>query len=336
MIVGSEEITVPVVRGKSDMKIKVAIIGLGIMGRRMLEHIGRHESFVPVSMWDPDPEACKLAQGICSSAEIATNAAAAMATADLVYLACPPVPRHKLALAAAAAGKAVFLEKPLGVDLAASKNLVESLKDTGVPAAVNFTQAAGAALANISQAVRTGTLGEIVGIDIILTYGAWPRAWQKEADWLRFRAEGGMTREVLSHFLFFSERLLGPLKVVFAHPSYPADRRLCETHLLARLETPQQKAVSILATVGGVQPDCQQVTIKGSKKSRRVAEFSLDMESSGGPFVPLEEAPADRRAVALKAQLDDLRLCFGGKPHRLATPAEALRVQTLVENMLAS
>ena len=32
------------------MKIKVAIIGLGIMGRRMLEHMGRHESFVPVSI----------------------------------------------------------------------------------------------------------------------------------------------------------------------------------------------------------------------------------------------------------------------------------------------
>ena len=318
------------------MKMKVAIIGLGIMGRRMIEHMGRHQSFVPVSMWDPDPKACQLAQSICPSAEIATNAAAAMAVSDLVYLACPPVPRHELALMAAAAGKAVFLEKPFGVDLTASANLVESLQDAGVPAAVNFTQAAGAALANISQAADTGTLGEIVGIDIIVTYETWPRGWQKEADWLRFRAEGGMTREVLSHFLFLSERLLGPLKVVFAHPSYPADRSLCETHLLARLETPQQQAVSILASVGGVQPDCQQVTIKGSKKSRRVSEFSLDMESRGGAFVLLEDAPTDRRAVALKAQLDELKLCYEGKPHRLATLTEAMRVQTLVEKMLAS
>ena len=38
------------------MKINVAIVGLGIMGRRMLEHMSRHESFVPVSMWDPNPE----------------------------------------------------------------------------------------------------------------------------------------------------------------------------------------------------------------------------------------------------------------------------------------
>ena len=161
------------------MKIKVAIIGLGIMGRRMLEHMGRHEDFVPASMWDPDQEACKLAQNICPSADVAANAAAAMAVSDLVYLACPPVPRHELALAAAAAGKAVFLEKPLGVDLTASADLVESLKKSGVPVAVNFTQAAGAALANIAQAAETGTLGEIVGIDIIVTYETWPRGWQK-------------------------------------------------------------------------------------------------------------------------------------------------------------
>jgi hypothetical protein len=31
-----------------------------------------------------------------------------------------------------------------------------------------------------------------------------------------------MTREVISHFLFFSERILGPLSVVWARPSYPA------------------------------------------------------------------------------------------------------------------
>ena len=318
------------------MKIKVAIIGLGIMGRRMLDQLDLHHSFVPVSMWDPDPKACQLAQSICPSTEIATNAAFAMAVSDLVYLACPPVPRYELALMAVAAGKAVFLEKPLGVDLTASANLVESMQDAGVPAAVNFTQAAGAALANISRAADIGTLGEIVGIDIIVTYETWPRGWQKEADWLRFRAEGGMTREVLSHFLFLSERLLGPLKVVFAHPSYPADRSLCETHLLARLETKQQQAVSILASVGGVQPDRQQVTIKGSKKSRRISEFSLDLESEGGPFALLEEAPADRRAVALNAQLDELKLCYEGKQHRLATLTEALRVQTLVERMLAS
>ena len=34
--------------------IKVAIIGLGIMGRRMLQHMRIHEKFAPNYLWDPD------------------------------------------------------------------------------------------------------------------------------------------------------------------------------------------------------------------------------------------------------------------------------------------
>jgi hypothetical protein len=50
----------------------------------------------------------------------------------------------------------------------------------------------------------------------------------------------------------------------------------------------------------------------------------------------LQQQPDDPRAVALQAQLDQLKLCFEGEPHCLATPAEGLRVQKLVETMLSS
>lgn len=316
------------------MAVKTAIIGLGIMGRRMLEHMLAHEGFEPAAMWDPDPAACAAAQEIAPRVRIAGTAEEAIAVADLVYLACPPVPRKAYALAAATAGKAVFLEKPLGVDLAESEALVTHLEASGVPAAVNFTQAAGEALTNISQAAHTGEMGELAGVDMVVTYAAWPRAWQQAADWLRFRAEGGMTREVLSHFLFFTQRILGPLSVVWARPSYPADPALCETALLARLENAQGLPVSILASVGGAQPDRQEFTVKGSKASHRVSNFSEHSVSQGGEFADVAALPGERRAVALRAQLDDLLLCMAGRPHRLAMPQEALEVQRLVETML--
>ena len=44
------------------MTVKVAIIGLGIMGRRMLEHMQRHEGYAPVALWDPSAEACDAAR----------------------------------------------------------------------------------------------------------------------------------------------------------------------------------------------------------------------------------------------------------------------------------
>lgn len=318
------------------MTIKTAIIGLGIMGRRMIEQMQRHPGYQLTALWDPDQDACAQAAQMAPDAAVTPSAEDAIGKADLVYLACPPVPRKAYALQAAGQGKALFLEKPLGVDIAESEDLVARLSTLGVPVAVNFTQGASTALTRTTEAARTGEMGDMCGVDIVITYSAWPRAWQTSADWLRYRSEGGMTREVLSHFLFFSERILGPLSVTSARPSYPDDPALCETHLLARLEAASGAPVSILASVGGAQPDRQEMTIKGTHQSRRIMDLYVQWTSDGGAFERIDDGPEDPRTAALQAQLDDLALCIARKPHRLATPAEALRVQKLVETILRS
>lgn len=317
------------------MAIRTAVIGLGIMGRRMAENMALHPEFTVATMWDPNPNACEAARAVAPGAASTATASEAMADVDLVYLACPPVPRKAYALEAAAAGKAIFLEKPLGVDIAESRALVAELEAAGVPVAVNFTQAAGAALTDLSRAIDEGALGDLCGIDIIVTYSAWPRAWQRDADWLRFAEEGGMTREVISHFLFLSERVLGPLTLQWAHAEYPDDE-LCETHVAARLVNAEGLPVSILGSVGGAQPDRQEVTVKGATASRRISEFAIETVSTGEEFAPTNSAPTDTRASSLKAQLDDMALLMAGKPNRLATPQEALRVQVLIEGILAN
>lgn len=314
--------------------MKVAIIGLGIMGRRMLAHMRLHPAFSPEFLWDPSAGACRTALAEAPEAAVSRSAEAAIAGADLVYLACPPAPRKAYALAAARAGKAVFLEKPLGVDVAESRDLVANLAATGVPAAVNFTQAASQALAETTDAARSGAMGKLLGVDIVVTYAAWPRAWQRDADWLRFRAEGGYTREVISHFVFFAERLLGPTRLVHARPTYPDDPALCETHVLARLEAADGAAVSILGAVGGAQPDRQELTVKGTLQSHRISEFYRHAISDGGPFAASRPDPADPRAEVLRRQLDELEKCLRGAPHLLATTAEALSVQEKIEGIL--
>ncbi|MDH3669360.1 MAG: Gfo/Idh/MocA family oxidoreductase [Paracoccaceae bacterium] len=314
---------------------KVAIIGLGIMGRRMLTHMCLHSAFTPELFWDPSSDACRAALAEAPDAVVPPSAEAAIAGADLVYLACPPVPRKAYALAAAGAGKALFLEKPLGVDVAESRDLMVQLEAAGVPTAVNFTQAAGDALAETTRAARSGAMGRLMGVDIVVTYGAWPREWQKEADWLRFRAEGGYVREVVSHFLFFAERVLGPLRLVHSRPFFPKDPALCETHILARLEAADGAPVSIFGSVGGAQPDRQEVTVKGALESHRITDFHRHAVSNGGAFVASRPDPDDPRAESLRRQLDELVKCLRGEPHLLSTVAEALSVQEKVEAMLA-
>ena len=76
------------------------------------------------------------------------------------------------------------------------------------------------------------------------------------------------------------------------------------------METAEGQPVSIIASVGGAQPDHQELTIKGTIKSRRISEFYIYAEPYGGEFLDVSEIPQDHQAVSLKAQLDSLLLCI--------------------------
>ena len=64
-----------------------------------------------------------------------------------------------------------MLEKPLGMDIPESRDLVDRLAAAGVPAAVNFTQAAGPALADPTEAARSRALGELLGAHLTAPQG---------------------------------------------------------------------------------------------------------------------------------------------------------------------
>lgn len=318
------------------MKNRIALIGLGIMGRRMLANVIEHAAFEVSAAWDPSPVSVARAREIEPALRLAADANSAIADCDVVYLACPPEPRKALALQAIAAGKQVFMEKPLGVDEAASLELLTALERAGKTGVVNFTQAASRGFEELNRAIRAGETGEILGIDIVVNYPAWPRAWQVEADWLRFRAEGGYTREVISHFLFLALRFLGPLRLVQASPRYPADPLLCELDLLARLETTDGRPVTVMATTGGKRPDRQEVTVRGARLSYQFREFHQLWRSDGGPWVEAIDwaGTDDPRRSALRRQLDEAQRWLAGEPHKLATASEAFEVQRLIESML--
>ena len=319
------------------MKHKFAIIGLGIMGRRMLENVMRHPKFELSGVWDPSDDAVAKTRLILPNAPVAHSAHTAMQGADVVYLACPPGPRKTYALEAATNGQGVFMEKPLGTDNAQSRDLLKQLEKARLPSVVNFTQAASRGFEELTRAIQAGEVGELLGIDIVVNYPAWPRAWQKEADWLRFRHEGGYTREVISHFLFLAGRYIGPLTLQQALPRYPQDPNLCELDMLARLTTADGRPVTVMATTGGMQPDRQEVTVRGSRMNYQFREFFQLWCSDGSAWKEaVDWSTEDPRTSALQRQLNEVDHWLLGQPHKLATAQEALAVQELVEAMLAS
>lgn len=314
---------------------RVAIIGLGVMGRRMLTNMAAHPRFAFSGVWDPDAEACRKVAGDFPAIPIAAGPDALIASSDtdLVYVACPPAWHKGYVLAAAAAGKPVFCEKPLGIDVAESRALVAELTRRGTPTIVNFIQSTSHAVELTRQRIDSGNLGDIVGGDIVVHFSKWPRDWQADADWLRFRAQGGFSREVLSHFVFLSGRLLGPARLLAARPRYPADAALSETHQQAMLQC-GGVPVAVFGSTGGTGPDRVEFTLWGTKRSHRLHDWFWLQSSEGGEWVKELAEIEDLRAANFRRLLDDVAAFVDGRPHVLPSAADALAVQEVIEAML--
>ena len=84
---------------------RIGIIGLGIMGNRMLDRLAAHTDFTAVAGWDPSVGACARVLDSFPTLDILDCAASVCQSAlvDCVYIASPPgtpsLPRYLKLLA---------------------------------------------------------------------------------------------------------------------------------------------------------------------------------------------------------------------------------------------
>lgn len=314
----------------------VAVIGLGVMGQRMLGSMAKSPHFTVVTAWDPDADACERTRELYPDIRIAESPDAAIGApdTDVVYIASPPFSHERHASAAMGAGKAVYCEKPLGVDVAESRALVERARHAGVVNIVNFSLASAAAVGEIEKRLAVGVLGEIVGVDVRIHFSQWPREWQVDAaGWLSYRQEGGFTREVLSHWVYLTERLFGALELRRAAARYPGGDA-AETHLVAELAA-GALPVTMAGSVGGVGPDLVEYTIWGTKQSCRIFDWNRLFSSDGDDWKAELTHIEDPRQLGYQLQLDNAAAAIAGEDHSMPDFAAALSVQVLIEDMLS-
>ena len=75
------------------MKVhRVAIIGLGIMGRRMIGNFERHPLFAIIGVWDPCEGSLAKTSTEYPAVKVAESPKSLINrnSVDLVYIACPP------------------------------------------------------------------------------------------------------------------------------------------------------------------------------------------------------------------------------------------------------
>jgi 1,5-anhydro-D-fructose reductase (1,5-anhydro-D-mannitol-forming) len=315
------------------MKYRVGIIGLGIVGQRMMMNMSLHEAFDVVSIFDPHQTLQDLPF---------TNSADSLIThpdVDLVYIACPPEYHAGYAIAAAEAGKPIFCEKPLGIDVTQSQKLVETIENIGARNAVNFSFAASPSRTFLCTYLADGAFGTIDSIDIRLHFAKWPRSWQEAATWLSKRRQGGYVREVLSHFVYLTESVFGPLSLQQAIVRYPdgIDGDLAESHVYADL-TCNDVPVSVVGGVGGTGPDRIEFTVWGQNKSCRLDDWYTVYFSDGQTWrlakTEIDDLKGDVRQIGRGRQLDNLAQFMCGEAHDLPDFRAALSVQKIIEGIL--
>jgi predicted dehydrogenase len=307
-------------------RLRLGIIGLGGMGAEMLDVAARDPAWSVVVAADPGAGA--LARGRARHPEVAFRQDPEQVSGhdglDAVYLASPPETHAGYAISAMRAGLAVFAEKPLAVDLAAGERMVAVAEATGMVNAVNFVLSDRAAALEVGRVLDAGEVGTVVGVELRLAFGQWPRAFQQAAGWVGGRAQGGFLREVASHHLFLTDRLLGPLAPVHAHVTYGAGAETTAHGLFLAGEVP----VGLSGRVGAVA-DEYEWTLYGTERSYRITDWA-DLWVGDPSGWRRAEAPGPRGSE--QTRLSEFARAVRGGPSTLADFAAGLRVQRAIES----
>jgi predicted dehydrogenase len=312
----------------SEVTHQIGIIGLGSVGTRFVTQFREHPRFDLVAAWDTSPEACDRA--LDDGVPVLRGAGEVIERSDVVYVAVPPMAHRTYVDQLITTGTAIFCEKPLGIDIDESRDLVRRVEESGLPAAVNFVYGSAPGARILSE--RIGDLGEIVNIEVRLHFSAWPRGWQSAATWLGGRIQGGWTREVLSHFVYLAHRMFGSVQPVIHEIGYPATGS--EQTLTAHLDA-GGVPMAVVGSAGGSGIDVVEFTVRGRHRSARLRDwYRLQWSDGTEPWVDEFTDVAALGPASYRRQCDNLARLLDGHEAGLPTFADAFAVQQVIEALL--
>ena len=136
---------------------------------------------------------------------------------DAVYVATPPSSHKQYTLLAAAAGKPVYVEKPMAMNHGACLEMVDACRAAGVPLFVAYYRRALPRFVKVKELLDTGAIGDVRYVSVTLAQPVQPAELDRERlPWrvLPEIAGGGKYLDLASHTLDLLDHLLGPIRDV--------------------------------------------------------------------------------------------------------------------------
>lgn len=150
--------------------LRIALLGAGRIGQVHARTIvQRVPSARLVAIADPMPDAAANLAARFGVSTVSTDCLAHINDADIdAVMICTPTDTHAAYIkAAAAAGKHIFCEKPIALDLAETDNALAAVSAAGVTLQIGFNRRFDANFVRMHQAVADGTIGTPKIIHII-------------------------------------------------------------------------------------------------------------------------------------------------------------------------
>ena len=146
-------------------QIGVAVIGTGWCGGIRAETLAKHPLVKSLHLAEIKPERLDELKRKLSPATATVDYKPLLANRDIeaVYISATPESTHyPIARDALAAGKHVFLEKPIAMTLAEADELIATAKAKGVKFTIGYSQRFNAKYAYVRKCIRDGTIGKPV------------------------------------------------------------------------------------------------------------------------------------------------------------------------------
>lgn len=133
---------------------------------------------------------------------------------DAVYIATPPGSHAAYTLKVAAAGKPVYVEKPMAISNAECQQMIDACAKANVPLFVAYYRRSMPIFLKVKELVTSGTIGEVRMVNIRLYHP--PQKEFKLADELPWRLKpevsgGGLFFDLASHQLDLLDYIFGPI-----------------------------------------------------------------------------------------------------------------------------
>lgn len=314
-------------------KIKVAMIGLGAIGERVLRKFQYHSGIELVAVCDLNTTRLVELEDELEEVSIHTNVTEMLNenVIDLVYIGVPPKFHYEIALEVLQAGKHVLCEKPLASSLADAERMLEAAKEAQVLHAMNFPMVYTNVFQLMKEKVTSGELGAIKRIEVHLQFSEWPRAWQRN-NWISSRDQGGFIREVAPHYVHMVRDMFGPLTFVQSFVEYPENPAFCETSFVAYMKLLDGTPVLFngVSTIG--QKEHLQFKVFGDEATIELVNWSQLIQSSlekGPTILPIERTEQHDIVMELVNAIE-------GKEATIVSFEEGFEVQNILEQMLQS